>query len=198
MQNLSKRDMAGLPRAGKHKAHTRPQQEGGGGERTPRREPRPSTHAPPAPGQLPRTQVANLCRHWCYLDQRAHQWEEAAGGGDCPLPPMPTQSRIRHKTAATRTKWRIIIVCELHWLLRVLEGQARQVTLPGREIDTGRGAFVPFVTWRTPSARHTRSLSTYIPPPLPISNRTQKAPQRWARANTKTAAPPKVTNTAFS
>ncbi len=85
---------------------------------------------------------------------------------------------------------RITIICELHWLLRIVEGQARQVTLPGREIDTGRGALVPFVTRRTPLAQHTRSLSTYIPPPLPISNRTQKASQRRARASTKTAPPP--------
>ena len=40
------------------------------------------------------------------------------------------------------------------------------------------------------ATRH--SITTYIPPPLPISNRTQKAPQHRVRASTKTAAPPKA------
>jgi len=105
VQNLSKKDLAGLPRAGKHKAHARPQQEGG--ERTPRREPRPSTHAPPAPGQLPRTQPASFCRYWrttIRINGPINEKRQPGGGKDRPLPPPPTEPRIRHKTTATRTK----------------------------------------------------------------------------------------------
>ena len=73
-----------------------------------------------------------------------------------------------------------------------MAGQARQATLPGREIVVGREAFIPFVAGRARPYLFL-FLSTYVPPLLPISNRPQKGPRRQARTSTKTAAPPEAT-----
>jgi hypothetical protein len=55
------------------------------------------------------------------------------------------------RSVLARTKRRLAIACELRWLRRVMVSQARQASLPVREIVIGWGAFIPFAAWRASS-----------------------------------------------
>jgi hypothetical protein len=173
----------GLPRARKLRAQRRPLQAGGKGP--------PQGTAPRAPthswhqGSPPRTRIcAAAGATWI---NRPNNERRQLAGRTAPFPPTTIRPRMQNKTAATRTKWRIAIACNLHWLRRVMAGQARQVTLPGREIVVGPEAFIPFVTRRASSCPYmSRPYSPSITAP-------EKAAQRQACAGTRTTATPGAT-----
>ena len=88
VQNLSKRDLAGLPRAGKHKAQVRPQQEGGRGRPAGNRAPAPTHPRRPdsSPEHSPRVFAAT---GELPLGSTGPSMRRGSPGGERP-PPPPT------------------------------------------------------------------------------------------------------------